>query len=275
VKVVTLEELFIHLRNNFGDAVHPGVGQNLVRNHDFETLAGSPANRPADWFYATAAGATQLVTGEDSDGNGQRAAAINQANADWRSAEMTVTTGEQLEFGFDFQMTGVPAASGFRADARFFNSSGGFLGETTQFFNAASYMADEWHSFTAFASVPAGASVGDVRFSTYFGPFTGGQVLIDNVSLLRRQVIGDFNDDGDVDGDDLLEWKNSFGQSVGADADADGDTDGTDFLIWQRHSGAEMAAAAGGLLGVPEPGSVWLLTGSILFLVLQRDAVIR
>jgi hypothetical protein len=78
-----------------------------------------------------------------------------------------------------------------------------------------------------------------------------------------------------VEGDDLLEWKNSFGQSAGADADADGDTDGTDFLIWQRHIGAEMDAAACGLLGVPEPGSVWLLTGSILFLVLPRDWVMR
>jgi hypothetical protein len=269
VRVVTLEELMIHLRNNFGNQVDPGFGQNLLRNPDFEVLAASPPNRPTDWFYAAAPGATQLVN-VDSDGQGQRAAAINQASADWRSRDMDVTPMEQLEFSFEFMLTGVPSGSGFRADARFFSSSGGaFVGETAKFFNAANYAPGVWHTFTTIAVVPAGGEVGDVRFSTFFGPFAGGQVLIDNVSLLRRDIIGDFNGDGNVNGDDLLAWKASFGQSSAADADGDGDSDGVDFLAWQRHFGETHANAVAAATGVPEPASsalilAWLAVSACL-----------
>jgi hypothetical protein len=269
VKVVTLEELFIHLRNNFGTVVDPGFGQNLVRNGDFEVLAPAPADRPADWFYASAPGATQLITGSDSDGDGQRAAAINQASADWRSAEMSVAPSEQLEFSFDFRMTGVPAGSGFRADARFFDGQGNFRGETTQFLDAAAYVADQWHNVTTIAVVPAGATVGDLRFSTFFGPFAGGQVQIDNVSLLRRSKVGDFDDDGDVDGDDLTRWKQDFGQGSEGDADGDGDTDGQDFLQWQRRVDGAPPSAGGA--AVPEPDAIWLCTSMLA--VVARAAI--
>ena len=81
VEVVTLEELMIHLRNNHGTLVSNPVGQNIVLNGDFEVPAPGNASRPAEWFYAAAAGATQLVSGADSDGDGTKAAAINQSNA--------------------------------------------------------------------------------------------------------------------------------------------------------------------------------------------------
>lgn len=45
---------------------------------------------------------------------------------------------------------------------------------------------------------------------------------------------GDFDADGDVDGDDLGRWRSSFGVNNQADADGDGDSDGDDFLLWQR-----------------------------------------
>jgi hypothetical protein len=265
VKVVTLEELMIHLRNNFGDEVDPGFGRNLIRNPDFETLAGTASTRPADWFYAAAPGATQLVTGVDSDGQGQRAAAINQVNADWRSVEVDVAPGEQLEFSFDFMLSGVPAGSGFRADARFFN--GGFVGETVKFFDAANYAPGVWHAFTTTAVVPATGNVGDVRFSTFFGPFAGGQVLIDNVSLLRRRIVGDFNDDGQVDAADVAKWAADFGSNAGSDADGDGDTDGADFLAWQRHLGDQRPAASRASAFVAEPSSVSHLLICLLALV--------
>jgi hypothetical protein len=46
----------------------------------------------------------------------------------------------------------------------------------------------------------------------------------------------DFNEDGHVDGADLLRWKQSFGSQSNSLGDADGDldADGTDFLLWQR-----------------------------------------
>ena len=71
-------------------------------------------------------------------------------------------------------------------------------------------------------------------------------------------IPGDFDDDGNVDGDDLNFWKGAFGQTAIGDADNDGDSDGKDFLLWQRNfgTGAPSAAAAG---AVPEPASLALL----------------
>ena len=71
----------------------------------------------------------------------------------------------------------------------------------------------------------------------------------------------DFDDDGDVDGDDFLAWQASFGVDGGGDADGDGDTDGDDFLTWQ----AEFGGGAGAFT-VPEP-SASLLTLAVLAIV--------
>lgn len=270
VQVVTLEELMIQLRNNFGSAVDPRLGRNLVLNGDFETLAAGAANRPANWFYATAPGATTLVDGQDSDGQGQRAAAINQANADWRSAEVDAVPMEQLEFSFDFKFIDVPDGSGFRADARFFSNhqdaGGSFVGETVRLIDAANYAAGQWHSIKIPVSVPVGGIVGDIRFSTFFGPFAGGQALIDNVSLQRPVVPGDFDADGDVDHDDLGVWKSNFGVGAGGDADGDHDTDGADLLIWQRNLRMSPSGGLDDVQPAPEPaagicalaGAAWL-----------------
>jgi len=56
-------------------------------------------------------------------------------------------------------------------------------------------------------------------------------------------LVGDFESDGDVDGDDLDLWEIGYGTPSGAalsdgDADGDGDVDGSDFLAWQRNFGA-------------------------------------
>jgi T5SS/PEP-CTERM-associated repeat protein len=67
----------------------------------------------------------------------------------------------------------------------------------------------------------------------------------------------DFDEDGDVDGDDLAAWRHGFGGSGSAshgegDADGDLDVDGADFLAWQRQlSVAPVAVAA----SVPEPSA--------------------
>ena len=47
----------------------------------------------------------------------------------------------------------------------------------------------------------------------------------------------DFDEDGDVDGDDLTLWQAGYGSGTlhsQGDADGDGDVDGRDFLTWQR-----------------------------------------
>jgi hypothetical protein len=77
----------------------------------------------------------------------------------------------------------------------------------------------------------------------------------------------DFDGDGDVDGNDLNEWKNDFGKSTGAikgdgDADGDGDVDGSDFLSWQRELGNGVPAAPA-VGAVPEPSTVVLLAAAM------------
>lgn len=64
----------------------------------------------------------------------------------------------------------------------------------------------------------------------------------------------DFDNDGDVDGQDLNEWESDFGTN-GVDANGDGFTDGRDFLIWQREHGLGVSV----LTAVPEP-SAWALS---------------
>jgi hypothetical protein len=68
----------------------------------------------------------------------------------------------------------------------------------------------------------------------------------------------DFDDDGDVDGDDFVAWRGGFGllnatRSQG-DADGDLDVDGNDFLVWQRALGSGTASTPA--VSVPEPLSL-------------------
>ncbi|MCC6491524.1 MAG: hypothetical protein IT424_00715 [Pirellulales bacterium] len=83
---------------------------------------------------------------------------------------------------------------------------------------------------------------------------------------------GDFDEDGDVDGDDLDGWKSSFGTGSGADADGDGDSDGADFLAWQQNFGT--TAAVPSAAAVPEPTTISaMLCG--MAVVLMQSAVTR
>ncbi len=81
----------------------------------------------------------------------------------------------------------------------------------------------------------------------------------------------DFDEDGDVDGDDLTRWRNNFGLGtthMTGDADADNDSDGDDFLIWQRQLGSHPAVAVSA--NVPEP-----TTSVLAVLVLAAGALRR
>jgi hypothetical protein len=105
-----------------------------------------------------------------------------------------------------------------------------------------------------------------------------GAVHLDNVTfgVTSPPLPADFDNDGDVDGNDLAVWTASYGIDGGADADDDGDTDGRDFLIWQQSfSSSQLAAVA--QYSVPEPGSFTLtwMAGVALRLLTHsaRDAV--
>lgn len=77
----------------------------------------------------------------------------------------------------------------------------------------------------------------------------------------------DFDNDGDVDGADLLIWRNNYDVDADGDADNDGDTDGRDFLVWQRsYTGAMLTE----IVGVPEPTTGVLFFMSLALLVQRR-----
>lgn len=100
---------------------------------------------------------------------------------------------------------------------------------------------------------------------------------LDNVGVLTGSVeyfaggfSADFDGDGDVDGNDLTDWKASFGVNNGADADQDGDSDGADVLAWQRQLGSGLATAT--TSAVPEPATVFLALGWAAIVGLRRAA---
>lgn len=72
----------------------------------------------------------------------------------------------------------------------------------------------------------------------------------------------DFNEDGQVDADDLVRWQanaplladNAFRRH--GDANGDGAVDGGDLLIWQRQYSAMSASGIGGAAATPEPASI-------------------
>jgi hypothetical protein len=81
----------------------------------------------------------------------------------------------------------------------------------------------------------------------------------------RAPAAGDFDEDGDVDGDDLARWTTSFGQTTAThtrgDADADQDVDGADFLIWQQELADDSPIAVS--VSVPEPTTATLLLTTV------------
>jgi hypothetical protein len=87
-----------------------------------------------------------------------------------------------------------------------------------------------------------------------------GELVVDVVN--GTFLPADFDEDGQVNADDLATWQTAFGATDAGDADLDGDTDGADFLLWQQQFGATPAAAA--IQSVPEPATLALLAAAIL-----------
>jgi hypothetical protein len=89
---------------------------------------------------------------------------------------------------------------------------------------------------------------------------------IDNIRVgINPTADADFNNDGHVDGADLMIWKGAFGATADGDANGDTRSDGADFLVWQQQEGA-----APGVRAVPEPATAVLSVGSLVVLVFCR-----
>jgi hypothetical protein len=105
-------------------------------------------------------------------------------------------------------------------------------------------------------------------------PFVGpGSVEIWD-ELVEEFLAADFDEDRDVDGDDLARWRIGFGLSAGAlhgqgDADGDADVDGGDFLIWQRQL-VDLSPAQTMTARIPEPTTRAALAVAILLLAIPK-----
>jgi hypothetical protein len=115
----------------------------------------------------------------------------------------------------------------------------------------------------AFSNVANGQRLDTVdgmgSFLVHYGPgsaFSPSRIVLS--AFERIFLDADFDEDGDVDGDDLADWRAGFGASGSAthaqgDADSDLDVDGNDFLVWQRQLGTSPGVA--GATAIPEPGA--------------------
>jgi hypothetical protein len=171
----------------------------------------------------------------------------------------------------------IDAAAAGSGRIRTINSTGWTLIEAVHVVDDTQWIgiADDFYS---------AADVEEIRSVMFWGDFAGtdftadgddgGSLWFDNllVEIFKDQasvtpntnpdpalseggLAGDFDNDHDVDGDDLTVWESAFGMTAAGDADNDGDSDGHDFLIWQQHLGGP------GLGAVPEPTSAALLFG--------------
>lgn len=125
-------------------------------------------------------------------------------------------------------------------------------------------LIDFSHSPYAEAGVLGSAFPTLSNFVTIAPSATPGEFsVVGNVLQFRAAALAaDFDEDGDVDGADLVAWKAGFGTSfnslhVQGDADSDRDVDGVDFLVWQRQFGGSDSSHS--LNNLPEPTSVSLL----------------
>jgi hypothetical protein len=76
---------------------------------------------------------------------------------------------------------------------------------------------------------------------------------------------GDYDSDGDVDGNDFLTWQRQVGGPGSADGNDNGVVDGPDLTIWRNNFGQTGASASAA--AIPEPVSFGLALSGLMFLV--------
>lgn len=121
--------------------------------------------------------------------------------------------------------------------------SASFLGEVLTTIADGTTANDVWLERSLAGFAPAGSVEARLVLQFYQPSGQSGAVHLDSVAFHARPA-ADFDDDGDVDTDDLLVWQAAYGVNGAGDADGDGDTDGADFLLWQKSwTGAAPLAA--------------------------------
>jgi prepilin-type N-terminal cleavage/methylation domain-containing protein len=87
---------------------------------------------------------------------------------------------------------------------------------------------------------------------------------------LDFQILGDYDGDGNIDGDDYATWRAAFGQSIapgnGADGNGDGIVNAADYAVWRNAISGGGGAALNASTAVPEPSSaiLWMTIFGLL-----------
>ncbi|MEO2048931.1 MAG: PQQ-dependent sugar dehydrogenase [Pirellulales bacterium] len=108
----------------------------------------------------------------------------------------------------------------------------------------------------------------------FLGPHLEWQINPGGISVflsVNSTLEGDFDNDADVDSEDLAAWEEGYGLTGGAgrsdgDADSDFDVDGADFLIWQQQVGIGVVPLEANSATVPEPTTATLVVVGMLLL---------
>jgi T5SS/PEP-CTERM-associated repeat protein len=140
---------------------------------------------------------------------------------------------------------------------------GGFIpdaGQTFTILDSLTGMTGAFDNVTSGARLTTADGLGSFQVNYGAGSAFGANQIV--LSNFQASAASDFDHDGDVDGDDLVKWRQGFGApGSGKDFDADGDSDvdGNDFLSWQRNLGGGSASVATpSIAAVPEPATLML-----------------
>jgi len=235
---------------------------NFVRNSGFEQGVELDGTTPLNWEFGGNGSDQTLSPSTDAPGGSAESISLDVDSATglpWLTQDIPITEGDEYKFSaWVKELVSDPSDGWLAAQVWMLSDAGSavILDSTSLLFSDPN-----WQLQSSLITAPAGATIARLIFAIQddsFGVGTGNY-LIDGVSLVGPEapIPGDFDLDGDVDGDDLIQWKNDSGINGDSDADGDGDSDGFDFLIWQQNitgSNAIVASAA-----VPEPTTVVVL----------------
>ena len=99
-----------------------------------------------------------------------------------------------------------------------------------------------------------------------------GQILSVPVGYVVGSLLGDYNNDNEVNAPDYNVWRDTFGSTTELDADGnlDGIVNAPDYNIWRDRFGSTADDGDGAGASVPEPSGLALVMLSMLLLVRPR-----
>lgn len=226
----------------------------------FESSMTVPAGGILEPVHGSGGGSlvgTQIIGGYDQQAAG---------------STLAVDIGGAIPTAHDLVNVGGPATLGGNLQVTL---TSGFTPSDTNTFQILEALGDITSSFANAANgerlaVTGGFGSFRVNYGpqTAFGPPAGNKVFLD-----QYQPGADFNGDRAVNAADLAIWTAGFGATAGAahsqgDANNDGVVDGADLLTWQQQSGWSFQVSA--TVATPEPGAAIILGIAMASLVLRN-----